>query len=150
MGHEAANAAWTAGYQMEVNECLRLCERAIRRLGRQSTPARLTSGPRAPPENTYFHASQGVIGEASCFQRQTSLLAIAATSCTSGEINAQVLTSPMPDAAWQEPYRRVGSGCQMSFTDPPTHIWEIPEPTPIELPERTNDPAIPEPEPVHA
>jgi hypothetical protein len=38
----------------------------------------------------------------------------------------------------------------MRFTDEPTHLWEIPEPSPVEFPVPSHDPAVPEPQPVAA
>ncbi len=38
----------------------------------------------------------------------------------------------------------------MRFTDEPTHLWEIPEPSPVEIPVPSYDPALPEPQPVAA
>lgn len=38
----------------------------------------------------------------------------------------------------------------MRFTDEPTHLWEIPEPSPAEIPVLSHDPAVSEPQPVTA
>ncbi len=38
----------------------------------------------------------------------------------------------------------------MRFTDEPTHLWEIPEPSPVEIPVPSHDPAVPESHPVPA
>jgi len=42
------------------------------------------------------------------------------------------------------------SAVGMRFADEPTHLWEIPEPSPLEFPVPGGDPALPEPEPVGA
>jgi hypothetical protein len=36
----------------------------------------------------------------------------------------------------------------MRFTDEPTHLWDLPEPSPVEFPVPRHDPALPEHEPV--
>ena len=41
-------------------------------------------------------------------------------------------------------------GFTMRFTDEPTHLWDIPEPSPVEIPAPCHDPALPEPQPVSA
>ena len=37
---------------------------------------------------------------------------------------------------------------RMRLTEEPTHVWEIPEPTPFEIPVPRHDPATSQPEPV--
>lgn len=41
-------------------------------------------------------------------------------------------------------------GVTMRFTDEPTHLWEIPEPLPVEIDVPCHVPALPEPGPAGA
>jgi hypothetical protein len=39
---------------------------------------------------------------------------------------------------------------RMGLTEEPTQTWEVPEPVPFEFPHPNHEPAVPDPEPVHA
>jgi hypothetical protein len=45
------------------------------------------------------------------------------------------------------PGSRAGTVPRISFTEEPSHVWEVGAPAPLEIPEPCHEPAVPELEP---